>query len=369
MQAMEAKNASMQAPATVLPAPANDNAPPPLLGAPETPPPSDAPEVPDTPDALPEVPDTPPVPDVDLLAKARDWQASEYLPEEFLGKLIEVEIKLDDGSKRTELVTAKEMRDGYLRQSALSRAQTRIHQERQQMHARDQNVRAHFEKIRDPDAFLQEYEDRGYGPVLEAVAVRIAERRVMDRDMVAAAGIAAMQRYQCDENDRRVWESKQRADREIRAQREREVELRRIQAERDALASRSRVDDQQAGVAEMAATYRKQLEQLRPIAFKAFRVHDNPATQKEFARHLLAQLEVAGNYEITRDAVMTAARTLSEELADRDAARQQAPQPRVNGHAKPLSPTPQQGGRAPVAGAPRGRKRASDLMHDLYGKP
>lgn len=380
MQAMELKNASTilqpappQAPAPAAAKPADQ----PLLG---TPPANDnepaAPELGNEPapelgneGALDNEPAQ--LADVDLLAKAREWQSSDYLPDDFLGKLVEVEIKLDDGSKRTELVTAKEMRDGYLRQSALSRAQTRIHHERQQMQARDANVRAHFEKIQSPEAFLQEYEDRGYGPVLEQVALRIAERRVNERGLIEAAGIAAMQRYGCDQNDRRVWDAKRLAEQEVVARRESAVELRRAQAERDQLAQRTKQDSQQADVSAQAATMRKQLDQLRPIAFKAHRIHDNPSTQKEFARHLLAQMEVAGSYEVTRDAVMTAARTLAEELEDARAQSAAAQAPRGTPPAKPrpLSPTASVAGRAVANGATRTRKRPSDLMTDLYGKP
>lgn len=375
MQVMESKNAApiLQPPPPPAPAPA----PPkpveqPLLGAP---PANDnepaAPELGNEP--APEPPLEPEtildVPDAELLTKAREWQSSDYLPDDFLGKLVEVEIKLDDGSKRTELVTAKEMRDGYLRQSALSRAQTRIHHERQQMQARDANVRAHFEKIQNPESFLQEYEDRGYGPVLEQVALRIAERRVNERNLIEAAGLAAQQRYGCDPNDRRVWDAKRQAEQELVARRESAVELRRAQAERDALAARAKQDGQTADVSAQAATMRKQLDQLRPIAFKAFRVHDNASTQKEFARHLLAQMEVAGSYEVTRDVVMTAARTLSEELADARAQNAAASAPRgTPPKAKPLPPTSAVAGRAVANGATRTRKRPSDLMADLYGK-
>src|SRR5262245_55410033 len=238
---------------------------------------------------------------------------------------------------------------------------TRIHQERQQMQQRDANVRAHFEKIQDPDAFLAEYEDRGYGQVLEHVAMRIAERHIQDRDLIRAAGLAVMQRLGVDENDRRVYDAVRRAEESIKAERARDGEVRRLQAERDALANRSKQDDRQAGIQATAATMRKQLDQLRPIAFKAFRIHDNPATQKDFGRHLLAQMEVAGNYEVTRDAVMSAARTLSEELSD---SRHIASAPRPNGNGKPLSPTAQQAGRAVANGAQRTRKRPSELFND-----
>lgn len=369
MRVMEAKNAAPPPPQTILPTPPQPEPPKPpeaLLGTPpepETPPESTTPEL---------EPETPPEPaqlaDTELLAKARDWQSSEYLPEDFLGKFIEVEVKQDDGTKRTEVVPVREMRDGYLRQSALSRAQTRIHHERQQMQQRDTNVRAHFEKIRDPEVFLREYEDRGYGEVLEAVAMRIAERRVSDRDLINAAGIAVMQRYGCDQNDRRVHDAMRRAEDELKVRRANAVELRRIQAERDALAQRSTRDDRETNVSELAATMRKQLDQLRPMAFRALRIHDNPSTQKEFARHLLAQMEVAGNYEVTRDAVMTAAQTLSEELADARRAAAPTPPPRPAAP-RALSPTSVQAGRAVANGATRGRKRPSEMMSDLFGKP
>lgn len=385
MANMEAKNVQAANAPPILNAPPSGVKPPAimseLLGAPETPPPPDTGEAPPDPNA-PTEPAEPgdaepaepaQLADVDLLAKARGWEQSEYLPPEFLDKLIEVEIKLDDGSKRTEIVSAKEMKDGYLRQSALSRAQTRIHHERQQMQARDQNVRAHFEKIQDPDAFLQEYEDRGYGKVLENVAIRIAERRVAEREFVNAAGIAAMQKHTCDQNDRRVYDAMQRAEKQVNESRDRAVELRRLGAERDQLAARRKQEDQQTGVNELAGTMRKQLDQLRPMAFRANRIHDNASTQKEFARHLLAQMEVAGSYEVTRDAVMTAARTLAEELED---ARRPPAAPARNGNGngqpqrpRPLSPTSQVAGRSVAAGAQRQRKRPSDLMHDLYNKP
>lgn len=372
--AMELKNVAQPtiAPTPPAPLPKFDSTPAepePLLGEP---PPEPAPEP-----APGETPETimtpePELGDVEFLAKAREWQANDYLPEEFLGKLIEVEIKLDDGSKRMELVTAKEMKDGYLRQSALSRAQTRIHHERQQMQQRDANVRALFERIQSPEAFLQEFEDRGYGETLEKVALNIAQRRVDERSLINAAGIAVMQQYGCDQNDRRVHDAMRRAEAEIATRRANAAELRRIQAERDQLAQQTKQNGQQADVSAMAATMRKQLDQLRPIAFKAHRIHDNASTQKEFARHLLAQLEVAGNYEITRDAVMTAARTLSEELADARAADAalQAPRgtPPSAARGKPLSPTSAVAGRAVANGATRTRKRPSDLMGDLYGK-
>jgi hypothetical protein len=381
---MESKNrALMNAPAnnnaTGQPAPPaaqSTQTQPGLLGEPPPdaapdaggvdPSPATEPEAPADPSAEP-APEAPAIADGELLAKAREWQANDYLPDEFLNKLVEVEIKLDDGTKRTQLVTAKEMKDGYIRQSALSRAQTRIHHERQQMQARDTNVRAHFERIQDPDTFLAEYENRGYGQVLENVAIRIAERRVAEREHVNAAGIAAMHKFGCDQNDRRVFDAMQRAERQIAESREHALELRRVAAERDQLASQRKREDHDGGVREMAVSMRKQLDQLRPMAFRAHRIHDNPATQKDFARHLLAQMEVAGSYEVTRDAVMNAARTLSEELED--SRRPAAPQANGRPVQRPLSPTSQIAGRSVANGATRQRKRPSDLMSDLFGKP
>jgi hypothetical protein len=272
-----------------------------------------------------------PAPPIDpqvALEKFKEWSDSPDLPKDFYDKLIEVPW----GPHGTKLVPISEMQKGYQRLGESTRAYQEVQKREQAVKQSEQAYQQHFEAIHDPEQFLEIYERNGYSDVLYKVAESIARREQTDNRLIEAAGYAAMREHQCQATDHRVAQAMDQARASLQAQRGKDVELRKVQAERDRLRQQHQQVDEQAAVKELGEKYRAQLGQLVPIAFKAHQIKDNPVNRAKHHRHLTDIMQATGAVDITRQVVMDATEMLLEELHDARV------QPANGNGARPLSP-------------------------------
>jgi hypothetical protein len=254
----------------------------------------------------------PPIDPQEAASKYKEWTESPDLPPDFKNKLVEVKW----GPHGTKLVTVDEAIKGYQRLGESTRvfqqAQAREAEAKRNAQVYDQ----HFEAIKDPSQFLEIYERNGYGDVLYKVAEMIAQRDLQDNQLVQAAGYAAMRQFQTDAKDYRVREAMDAARQRLVAQRQQEVEMRKLQAERDRLLQQHKQVDEQQQVAQLTEKFRAQLAQLVPIAFKAHGVRDNQINRAKHHRLLTDLMQATNATDITRQLVMDATSMLLEEISD-----------------------------------------------------
>jgi hypothetical protein len=262
--------------------------------------------------------------DAEIIARYREWEASDLAPEEiFANKLHPVKVR---GQER--FVDYNELRQGYMRGADYTRQGSELKAREQQLAAQAKSMQEHFEAIKDPNQMLEIYERNGYSDQLEKVAELVAQRRVEHRSLVRAAGRAAAERLgfsyeqiqagQAD-NHREVVEAMQRTDARLKQTRQTEIENRKLSFERERFEREQQAARHAAEVAQHKETYDRQLNQLRPGAFKAHGIKDTAQSRTAFLRHLgeVIQLEGLGPDGITRAQVMSAARNLREENDDR----------------------------------------------------
>ena len=263
--------------------------------------------------------------DAEALTKFREWQNSDLFPDEMADKWLH-ELKV---AGRVQYVDTKELRQGYMRGGDARRMYSEAQQVQQQAQSYTQSMNQHFQAVRDPEQMLEIYERNGYGETLEKVARLIAERVSSTRRVVRAAGLAAMEQYGTqDPNDHRVRAAMEATERELKRSRAVDVEQRRLAFERSQFdQSRTQTQTQQE-TAQHLAQYERQLNQLRPNAFRAYGIKDSASHRQALARHLGNVIATRGfGGDITRELVMEAASDLKEELEDRIAAEQGAGQP------------------------------------------
>jgi hypothetical protein len=310
--------------------------------------------------------------DLDALSKYREWEQSDMFPDEMLGKLHELK-----ANGITRYVDTNELKQGYIRGVDYRR----FHAEAQQVQGRAQqyetSMRQHFEQIRDPAQMLEIYERNGYGDTLYGMAQLIAERDREDRGMIRAAGIDVMQRRGInDPNHREVVDAMKRAEERVKAMRKSDIDGRRNTFDRQQLDARAQQERSQTQTQQHYANYEKQLNQLRPLAFKAFGLEDSAAHRSRLLVHLKGVIDSNGgitNEGLTRDLIMTAARDLAEEReTDRNAGRApvglspeqwQRVQAAKQSKALPAQRMGTGGGGKPLAnGANQPRGRLSDMV-------
>lgn len=262
--------------------------------------------------------------DADIIAKYREWEQSDLAPEEiFADKLHPVKVRGQD-----RYVDYNELRQGYMRHGDYTARGNELKQKEQQVAQQQRSIQEHFETIKDPDQMLEIYERNGYSDQLEKVAEKIAQRRVEHRSLVIAAGRAAAERlgFTADEirqgqadNHREVVAAMQRTDDRLKQTRQVEIENRKLAFERERFHAETQAQKHAQEVAQHQQTYQRQLDQLRPGAFRANGVKDTQQNRVAFLRHLgeVVQLEGLAQDGISRAQVMSAARNLKEESEDR----------------------------------------------------
>lgn len=274
-----------------------------------------------------------------LLAKAQEWQNSPTLPEDFLDKLIECKVVGPDGQKRVERWTIRDAKEGVMRQYDYSRSLGQIRQQTAELGQREQRYNQHFETIQDPEKFIERHEDMGYSEVLDKALLTYAERKQQQRALVRAAGIDAMNRFGCDANDKRVHDAMERTEAQLLEGHKAKLENRRLAREREALQQQTQQRADEGAAQQRIQTLKKSLDQLRPVAFKAYGVADNGANETDFYRHLKWVTDSDAEWDggsISIEHCMKAAQGLAEELGDRRGAGANPP---ARGKGQPLPPT------------------------------
>ena len=290
--------------------------------------------------------DEPPAAATAITEAAEKWKAIEDspdLPPELGEKLWTVK-----PNGREMQVTIEELGKGYMRLSESTRRSQELDAREHQLTEGEQRYARFFESIKDPQNFLEVFE-RQLGPeVLDrAMAIR-QERAQEDMSLIEASGLATMRRLGVDKTDPRVREAMIATKKRIDRDRQLEIEKRKLEVRTRELESRTKAEDTDKRVAELRATFERQLAQLVPTAFKAHRIRDNAANR---ARHTswiqrIAKAQGAPN-GITRELVAEAAKCLREEMEDERAARQPAAAP---GKVQPRASKGAGGGVAPTRG-------------------
>jgi hypothetical protein len=300
------------------------------------------------------------VSDQELLELARQWESSDTVPEAFMDRLIEQ--KLAGGS---EYVPLREAVENGLRLHEFSREMGRVRQVEQQFVRADQARQQHFEAINDPKQFRQRYEQLGYAPQLRAMAIEIAQEAVEDQEFSQAAGVLAMRRLGINDwKHHDVQMAMQRAQKQREAFRASEMSQRAQARQIEQLSQQRQQQDLHEDQVRRVAAIGHSLDQLRPLAFRAVGLADNPRNARDLIAHLSAYCQTLrdwdGNY--SRDHVLAAAKSLAEERAfDQQRAQKQPPKPKPRAALPPqrLGAKP-----APSAVNNPSRKRISEMDSD-----
>jgi hypothetical protein len=256
-----------------------------------------------------------PAPAATAITEAADkWRALEDsadLPDDLMSKLVTAK----NGDREWQ-VTVEEAIKGYQRTNESTRRSQELDGREERIQQSEQRMRGFFESIKDPNNLI-EVMDRQLGPQVldQALAIRQAQRDE-DISMIEAAGIATMRRFNVDKTDPRVREAMLNTKKRLERERTADIEARKLQARNRELESGRQAEDQTKRVQEMQATYRKQLEQLVPTAFKAARIRDSAKNRDAHIDHLKVLMRRANTATITRDLVAQAARAVREDLED-----------------------------------------------------
>jgi hypothetical protein len=306
--------------------------------------------------------DEPPAAATAITEAADKWRALEdspELPAEFAEKLWTVK-----PNGREQQVTIDEMAKGYMRLNESTRRSQELDGREQRIVEGEQRFEQFFQRIREPEAFLEVFE-RQLGPEVLDKALEIRQaRRDEDISMIEAAGIATMRRLGIDKHDPRVRQAMMATKARIARERELDIEQRKLLAKNRELEARTQQEDTGKRVAELRATFERQLAQLTPTAFKAARIRDNAKNRDAHISHLKAIMRKEGASSITREIVAAAARAVREDLEDERAAKQP---PAATGKSPPRAAKGAGGGVAPTRGhVSSGPKKLADF-DDHFG--
>jgi hypothetical protein len=281
------------------PAPADPNAPPPDPNAP--------------PQITPE--------DLELLAKAKAWLASDEIPEEFAQRLV----ALKNGDA-IEYEPFEEVRAGRMRQRDYTRAMQQHTREKEAWQAAEQFYKGHFQAIFNDenegaaggDAMYEIYTRAGKRRQLLALGTRLAREEQQIIDGANGVGYAIMHRMGItDPNDYRVQSAVKREYERRHAELDREARQRAMAFENQQLKRTFTERQQDSKNEEFFASQRKSLEQLRPRAFAALGLnHEDPHHRQQFNIYLGAILRQEKADKVTPEVVMKAARAAREEIED-----------------------------------------------------
>lgn len=298
-----------------------------------------------------------PSPDAELAAKWRELEASGRIPEEWLDRLVTAK-----SGDRTIDVTVREALSNYQRLNEHTRRSQELDARASQLEQNERHMGEFFQRIRDPDAFIEVFE-RQLGPeVFDAVVQKRIDRIKQDGEFIEAAGFAAMRRYGVDHTDPRVAQAMRDANERIQAERTRDIEQRQAAAKMRELEARARQTDEAKSVEQLRATFKHQLDQLVPTAFKANRIRDNPRNRGRLVDNLKVLMRQTGAAQITREIVQQAAQITREDLEDARAA--QAPKGKASAD-KPRSRQGAGAGAAPTRGASKADRSKPKTLRDF----
>lgn len=305
--------------------------------------------------------------DQQALADAlREYQETGVLPD----ALMAAKVEWTDANGLAREETVEELKQGAMRLSEFHRNMNGLRVQQQQMAERDQNVRAHFEKIRDPQVFLDEYKERGYADVIkQAVDIEIAARK-QRKQLIEAAGYRVMQQLQCAGNDARVIDAMRQADAQLNEAEAAKLENRRIKRENEMLARQAQAQQANQMAQANVATLQKSLEQLMPTALKALGLFDSEVNRSKVLEHLGMYVKTLPNWDGTyrREHMLAAARIRREELEFEAAAKRGQPvkKPKQKPVSRALPPSASTGASRSGTAQPAvgGRKRPSEMATD-----
>lgn len=273
--------------------------------------------------------------DLEALQRFREWENSEDLPKEFLTKKIEVPTEHGPVYE-----TIEGLKKGFMRRTDFHRSMDEMKAKESQYNARLAEYDQVFQDVRDPQRFVEEYEENNYD--LEAVAEIINTRKKQDTGFALAAARQVAEQIARElraENidDPRVYNHRdvQRAYDEAIAQRRdfRNQQREMTKQKRELEKLKQGQTQQQHTVAEQQqlALWKRQLDQFVPRSFKAHGVPHNKSTEATFTRFLGSLMDSQGTKTITPELVQEATIMAKEELDDIRAKEQRlTPQPQPN---------------------------------------
>lgn len=290
------------------------NAPPPLAAAPEEQAARDAAD----------------------LSKFRALTKGELAPEEAFEMLKGVMVPMKNGD-HVDYETLEEVAKSGMRLRDYHRNFQQWGEKEQRYQQHIQAYETHFQQIDDPntggDALYEVYSRRGNRKQMKDMALKLAQEEQEDIDHANGYAIAVARRHGIqDVNDYRVQKAYADALADREARRVEQDRMRGVEFQNQRLQQAQEQRQQQNLVEETAARINKQLDQLRPRAFQAVGVLDNPKNEGLFRDFLSAILKKTGAPKITPEICLEAARCTRDEILDsRKAAnggRQAPPQQR-----------------------------------------
>jgi hypothetical protein len=268
------------------------------------------------------------------LAQFRALQSGQISPEDAFELLKKVVIPQKHGDE-VEYETLEEVAKAGMRLRDYHRQFQQWGEKEQRYQQHIQAFETHFQQIDDPntggEALYEVYSRRGNRKQMKDMALKLAQEEQEDIDHANGYAYAVMRRHGIqDPNDYRVQKAYQDALADREARRVEQDRIRGIEFQNQRLQQAQEQRQQQALVEQTAAKINKQLDQLRPRAFAAVGVLDNPKNEALFRDFLGAILKKTGAPKITPELCMEAARCTRDEILDaRKAANggRAAPQP------------------------------------------
>lgn len=257
--------------------------------------------------------------DLELLAKAKAWLASDEIPEEFAQRLV----ALKNGDD-IEYEPFDEVRAGRMRQRDYTRAMQQHTREKEAWKADESFYKNHFQAIFNDenegasggDAMYEIYTRAGKRKQLLALGTRLAREEQQIIDGANGLGYAIMQRMGIqDPNDYRVQSAVKREYERRHSELDREARTRAMVFENQQLKKNVTERQEENKHEEFFASQRKSLEQLRPRAFQALGLnHEDPNHRQQFNVYLGAILRQEKLDRVSPELVMKAARAAREEI-------------------------------------------------------
>lgn len=257
--------------------------------------------------------------DLQLLAKAKEWMASDRMPEEFMKRLVE----LKNGDE-IEYESWEEVRKQRMMQRDYTRAMQQHLREKEAWQQAEAAYKGHFEAIFSDeqdgraggDAMYEIYTRAGKRKQLLALGQRLAREEQVVIDAANGMGYAIMQRLGIkDPNDYRVQRAVRQEYARRHAELEREARTRAMAWENEQLKKSVEARQRETQDSEFFAGQRKSLEQLRPRAFTAVGLnHDDPTHRQHFNVYLDAIIRQENANKLTPELVLKAARAAREEV-------------------------------------------------------
>jgi hypothetical protein len=285
----------------------------------------------------PPIPGMTPEQQQQLMAKIQESFQTGIMPEELMD-MWTVKVPWGEQGNFKE-VPARELQKSFMRQSDYTRGKTQVMEHAQTLQKREAGLNGIFAKFDTPEGMETMFRQLGKDDVAEAFAKNVLKKWWEEEKIVRSLPPQQQQAY------------RERLQKQKLLERSHAQEVRRRE-EAERVASTNQTQQQQQ---ERAQFIQRQIDQMRPMAFKANSIADTPYHRSVFEKELVAvvnSLPYRWNGEITREIAWQAAQGAREIIDDDQrkalaANRQQAgnPQQPMNPLRLPAGPnsqTPQQ---------------------------